>query len=51
MRRRSADTAGSKEALTIIPEKYRKINGSVDVMEFEHAVIEMCAENDLSNSS
>ena len=39
MRRRTADTAGSKEALASISEKYRKINGSLDVLEFQHAVI------------
>ena len=39
MRRRTADTAGPKEALTIISEKNRKTNGSLDVLEFEHAVI------------
>ena len=38
MRRRTADTAGSKEALTIIFEKYRKPNGSLDALELNHAV-------------
>ena len=39
MRRRTADTAGSKEALAIIFEKYRKPNGSLDALEFNHAVL------------
>ena len=38
MRRRTAGTAGSKEALTIIFEKYRKPNGSLDTLEFNHAL-------------
>ena len=50
MRRRTADTAGPKGALTIIFEKNRKPNGSLACRVFCD-FRELCAENDLSNLS